>query len=213
MNKKAKFDFRLMNSLGHLKDEEFKVAYYILNTIGMSDDGHPKIYRAVLADVCNKSERTITRITDRLNELGVIKKDVVSDGNKKYNFYCIPQHETVQNCATDDTETTQKRVTDDTFNKSNKSDKTDKSDKTEKTERLEEDVEKAKEYINQELDAVQDFHTLSVIGTTLRNYVRDDCRIPGLEEYLNLKIKEKAEDIRNSKENDVRLCEASLPSR
>lgn len=75
------------------------------------------------------------------------------------------------------------------------------------------DVEKAKEYIDQELDAVQNFANLSAVGTTLRNYVRDDCKIPGLEEYLNLKIKEKAEDIRNSKENDVRLCEASLPSR
>ena len=78
---------------------------------------------------------------------------------------------------------------------------------------MEEDVEKAKDYINQELVNVNDFVKLSTIGTVLRNYVRDDCKIPGLEEYLNLKIKEKAEDIRNSKENDVRLCEASLPSR
>lgn len=123
---KAKFDFELMNSLGHLKDEEFKVAYYILNTIGMSKDKHPKIYRAVLADMCGKSERTISRITDRLDELGVIKKDVVSDGNKKYNYYSNPRQKTEQNY-----------VTDDTFNKSdkmNKSDKTDKSDKTETDE-------------------------------------------------------------------------------
>ena len=129
---KAKFDFELMNSLGHLKDEEFKVAYYILNTIGMSKDKHPKIYRAVLADMCDKSERTISRITDRLNELGVIKKDVVSDGKNKYNYYSNPRQKMEQNYATDDTESTQKRVTDDTFNKSNKSYKKYKIDKTEK---------------------------------------------------------------------------------
>lgn len=134
MNTKAKFDFELMNSLGHLKDEEFKVAYYILNTIGMSKDKHPKIYRAVLADMCGKSERTISRITDRLDELGVIKKDVVSDGNKKYNYYSNPRQKTEQNYVTDDTESTQKRVTDDTFNKSNKMNKSDKTDKSDKTE-------------------------------------------------------------------------------
>lgn len=131
---KAKFDFKLMNSLGHLKDEEFKVAYYILNTIGMSKDKHPKIYRAVLADMCGKSERTISRITDRLDELGVIKKDVVSDGKNKYNYYSIPQQKTEQNSATGDTENTQKRVTDDTFNKTDKMDKSNNSDKIDKTE-------------------------------------------------------------------------------
>ena len=124
--KKAKFDFELMNSLGHLKDEEFKVAYYILNTIGMSSDGHPKIYRAVLADLCNKSERTISRITDKLDELGIITKDVVSDGNKKYNFYSVPRQKTKQNL-----------VMDDTFNKSNKSNKIEKRDKIEKREKTE----------------------------------------------------------------------------
>lgn len=134
MNTKAKFDFELMNSLGHLKDEEFKVAYYILNTIGMSKDKHPKIYRAVLADLCDKSERTISRITDRLNDLGVIKKDVVADGKNKYNYYSNPRQKMEQNSATDDTESTQKRVTDDTFNKSNKMNKNNKTDKSDKTE-------------------------------------------------------------------------------
>ena len=147
MNAKAKFDFELMNSLGHLKDEEFKVAYYILNTIGMSSDGHPKIYRAVLADLCDKSERTISRITDRLNELGIIKKDVVSDGKSKYNYYSNPRQETERNLDTDDTSSAQKRVTDDTFNKSNKIyknkkinkiQKTDNSEKLMKEERLDE---------------------------------------------------------------------------
>ena len=134
----SKFDFELMNSLGHLKDEEFKVAYYILNTIGMSKDKHPKIYRAVLADLCNKSERTISRITDRLNELGIIKKDVVSDGKSKYNYYSNPRQKTRQNLDTDDTSSAQKRVTDDTFNKSNntyknkKNYKTNNSDKSDK---------------------------------------------------------------------------------
>ena len=144
--KKAKFDFELMNSLGHLKDEEFKVAYYILNTIGMSSDGHPKIYRETLADLCNKSERTISRITDKLDELGIITKDVVSNGRKKRDYYSITRQKTEQNCVTDDTENTQNCVTDDTFNKSNKRDKIEKRDKTEKLfdvecEASQEDVE------------------------------------------------------------------------
>ena len=138
MSKETKFDFQLMNSLGHLKDEEFKVAYYILNTIGMSEDKHPKIYRVVLGDLCNKSERTISRITDNLDKLGVIKKDVVSNGRKKYDYYSNPRQKTEQNSAIGDTETTRKRVTDDTFNKSNKTNKSDNSYKSHKTESTEE---------------------------------------------------------------------------
>lgn len=210
MNREARFDFRLMNSLGHLKDEEFKVAYYILNTIGMSKDKHPKIYRAVLADVCNKSERTISRITDRLDELGVIKKDIVSDGNKKYNFYSIPRQKTERNSVTDDTESVRNCVTDDTFNKSNKSNNInniENSDKSENIEKLEEelscgvvekrenDIDKVKDYISQELATVQDFTGLSSTGSMLRNYIREECDIPGLEKQLDMMIKEKASAI------------------
>lgn len=86
---KAKFNFKLMNSLGVLPDEQFKVAYFILNTIAMNSTDRVKIYRDVLADLTGKSTKTIGRITDKLNELKIIKKDIVSDSRKKYNFYSV----------------------------------------------------------------------------------------------------------------------------
>lgn len=59
---------------------------------------------------------------------------------------------------------------------------------------------KAKWYINKELDAVQDFRELSHTGTMLRDYVRNGCLIPGLEKYLDLRIKEKAVAIKELEE-------------
>lgn len=58
------------------------------------------------------------------------------------------------------------------------------------------DADKAMKYINEELGTVQDFGNLSSTGTRLRNYVREECSIPGLEEYLNNSIKERANAIR-----------------
>jgi hypothetical protein len=60
------------------------------------------------------------------------------------------------------------------------------------------DVDKAKERIREELEAVQDFTQLSSTGTLLRNYVRNDCEIPGLEEYLNNAIQETVSSIKTS---------------
>ena len=88
---KVKTD-KMLSQLGHLNDEQFKVLFFIYNSINLNSDhtNRVKIYRAVLADLTGKSERTISRITDKLAEQGLIIKDNVSDGSKLYNYYGLP---------------------------------------------------------------------------------------------------------------------------
>lgn len=124
---KARFKFEIMNNLGTiLQDEEFKVAYYILNRLALEDTNRVKIYRAMLADLTGKSERTISRITDKLDEKGIIKKDTVSDSKNRYNYYSIHpniEQQLTQNNAKlghEEQETTPNLVTDDRFNKKEK---------------------------------------------------------------------------------------------
>lgn len=83
---------KVLSQLGKLNDEQFKVLFFIYNSINMNSDktNRVKIYRAVLADLTGKSERTISRITDKLVEQGLIVKDNVSDGSKLYNYYGLP---------------------------------------------------------------------------------------------------------------------------
>ena len=127
---KAKFKFEIMNALGAiLQDEEFKVAYYILNRLALENTNRVKIYRAMLADLANKSERSISRITDKLDKKGIIKKDTVSDSKNRYNYYSIHpniEQSIAQNkgkLGKKEQETTQKIVTDDRFNKKEKKNK------------------------------------------------------------------------------------------
>ena len=124
---KARFKFEIMNNLGTvLQDEEFKVAYYILNRLALENTNRVKIYRAMLADLTNKSERTISRITDKLDEKGIIKKDTVSDSKNRYNYYSIHPNIEQQLTQNDEKlghqeqETTPNLVTDDRFNKKEK---------------------------------------------------------------------------------------------
>lgn len=124
---KARFKFEIINNLGAiLQDEEFKVAYYILNRLALEDTNRVKIYRAMLADLTGKSERTISRITDKLDEKGIIKKDTVSDSKNRYNYYSIHPNIEQQLTQNDDKlgheeqETIPNLVTDDRFNKKEK---------------------------------------------------------------------------------------------
>lgn len=198
---------------GRISDEQFKVLYFIYNTIAMNADnsGYAKIYRAVLADLTGKSERTISRITDKLAEQGLIIKHNVSDGDKLYNYYCIPRQETTQNSVIGDTKQDQFLVTGDRVKEvKNLKIERGKEVKSERTENLEEelcsevvqeketDADKAKEFIREELGTVQDFIQLSSTGTLLRSYVRNDCEIPGLEQYLDMAIKETVNAIKAS---------------
>lgn len=95
---------KMLSQLGRLNDEQFKVLFFIYNSINLNSDhtNRVKIYRAVLADLTGKSERTISRITDILAEKGLIIKDSVSDGTKLYNYYGIPKQKTEGNLVTDD---------------------------------------------------------------------------------------------------------------
>ena len=141
---KARFKFEIMNSLGTiLQDEEFKVAYYILNRLALEDTNRVKIYRAMLADLTGKSERTISRITDKLDEKGIIKKDTVSDSKNRYNYYSIHPNIEQQLTQNDDKlgheeqETTPNLVTDDRFNKKEKKYKNKRNIKEKKDEEIE----------------------------------------------------------------------------
>lgn len=72
-----------------LKPNQFVVAFFIINTMAVKKSDNIKMYRGELSDLCNMSERNITRITSALNELGVITKDLIGDDErlKTYNVY------------------------------------------------------------------------------------------------------------------------------
>lgn len=71
------------------KPNEFMVAYFIINTMAIEKNDRVKMYRGELADLCNMSERNISRITESLNQSGIITKDIIGDAEKKktYNYY------------------------------------------------------------------------------------------------------------------------------
>lgn len=71
------------------KPNEFVVAFFLVNTMMMEKKDRIKIYRGNLADLCNMSERNISRITERLNQIGIIQKELIGDAEKKktYNYY------------------------------------------------------------------------------------------------------------------------------
>lgn len=104
---------KMLSQLGRIGDEQFKVLFFIYNTINLNSDhnNRAKIYRAVLADLTGKSERTITRITDQLVEKGLIVKDYVSDGTKLYNYYSIPKQLLEENLVINDNKTEANLVT------------------------------------------------------------------------------------------------------
>ena len=141
---KVKTD-KMLSRLGQLNDEQFKVLFFIYNTINLNSDNtnRVKIYRAVLADLTGKSERTISRITDKLAEQGLIIKDCVSDGSKLYNYYSLPVTKKEEKVDNRKPKTEENLVTDDTFNRTLKNLKEHKS--TEKDLKELESTQKAQE--------------------------------------------------------------------
>lgn len=71
------------------KPNEFMVAVFIINRMSMEKKDRIKMYRGQLADLCNMSERNISRITERLNQIGIIQKELIGDAEKKktFNYY------------------------------------------------------------------------------------------------------------------------------
>lgn len=145
---KVKTD-KMLSRLGQLNDEQFKVLFFIYNTINLNSDNtnRVKIYRAVLADLTGKSERTISRITDKLAEQGLIIKDCVSDGSKLYNYYSLPVTKKEEKLDNRKPKTEEISVTDDTFKRTLKNLKEHKSteknlkelESTERTEKVKDD--------------------------------------------------------------------------
>lgn len=71
------------------KPNEFMVAYFIINTMSIEKKNRIKMYRGKLADLCNMTERNVSRITERLNQIGIIQKELIGDAEKKktFNYY------------------------------------------------------------------------------------------------------------------------------
>lgn len=84
----------LLNAEGRNREwgNMFMVAYYIINTMAIKKNSRVKIYRSELADLCDfKSTKSITEATNKLNDIGIIKKDLVGDAesSKTFNYYTI----------------------------------------------------------------------------------------------------------------------------
>ena len=201
---KVKTD-KMLSRLGQLNDEQFKVLFFIYNTINLNSDNtnRVKIYRAVLADLTGKSERTISRITDKLAEQGLIIKDCVSDGSKLYNYYSLPVTKKEEKVDNRKPKTEENLVTDDTFNRTLKNLKEHKStekdlkelESTERTEKVKDDkIEEVEmEKIFEMACGVQDEES--------------DIPIEIINEYLQLKNPPEEEGISEYKKRIGRIKE------
>lgn len=189
---KVKTD-KMLSRLGQLNDEQFKVLFFIYNTINLNSDNtnRVKIYRAILADLTGKSERTISRITDKLAEQGLIIKDCVSDGSKLYNYYSLPVTKTEEKLDNRKPKTEEILVTDDTFKRTLKNLKEHKSTKKnlkelESTER----IEKIKDDKIEEVEIKKEFE----VACGVQVEESDDIPREVINEYLQLKKSPDEED-------------------
>lgn len=190
---KVKTD-KMLSRLGQLNDEQFKVLFFIYNTINLNSDNtnRVKIYRAVLADLTGKSERTISRITDKLAEQGLIIKDCVSDGSKLYNYYSLPVTKTEEKVDNRKQKTEENLVTDDTFKRTLKNLKEHKSTEKdlkelESTER----TEKVKDDKIEEVEIEKEFEM--ACGVQVEE--SDDIPVDVINQYLQLKKHPEEEEI------------------
>lgn len=69
--------------------DKFRVLYLIANTISLKKENRTKIYREMIADKLNISVKTVTRLTNELVEIGLINKDIVSNGTKSVCYYSL----------------------------------------------------------------------------------------------------------------------------
>lgn len=85
---------KLLNAEKRHKDwsSMFMVAFFIINTMAIEKKSRVKIFRDELADLCcYKNPKSITSITNKLHEIGIIEKDLIGEEElgKTYNFYRI----------------------------------------------------------------------------------------------------------------------------
>ena len=208
---KVKTDM-ILSQLGHLNDEQFKVLFFIYNSINLNSDhtNRVKIYRGVLADLTSKSERTISRITDKLAEQGLIVKDCVSDGSKLYNYYGIPKTENKQKVDNEKQKTEEFLVTDDRVKELKSTESTKRTLKNIKEEKVPkrmeciDDVGKTlggdftksspsdiEKLIDDELKNVTTFEENRTVATELRKVIPYKYK-----ELIDRKVGEKVEFIR-----------------
>lgn len=68
---------------------EFRVLYTIANTISLKKEGRTRIYREMLSDKLGLSTKQISRLTNSLEEKGLLRKDLISNGDKTVCFYSL----------------------------------------------------------------------------------------------------------------------------
>lgn len=84
--------------------DKFRVLYLIANTISFKKENRTKIYREMIADKLNISVKTVTRLTNELVEMGLLKKDIVSNGTKSVCYYSLNLTKFVQESDTLDSQ-------------------------------------------------------------------------------------------------------------
>lgn len=83
-------DFQFTNyALSVTEGNEFRVLYFIINTLRMKKASRCRIYSEVMSDYLNISKKTVTRITNSLEEKGLLKKELVWENKKSKVYYSL----------------------------------------------------------------------------------------------------------------------------
>lgn len=83
-------NYKFMNyALEHTEGNEFRVLYFIANTLSMKEANRCKIYNEVIADYLNMDKRSVMRMTKKLEEKSLLKKDLVFENGKSKVFYSL----------------------------------------------------------------------------------------------------------------------------
>ena len=83
-------NLKFLNKAVELTDgNEFRVLYTIANTISLKKEGRTRIYREMLSDMLGLSTKQITRLTNSLEEKGLLRKDLISNGDKTVCYYSL----------------------------------------------------------------------------------------------------------------------------
>jgi len=83
-------NYNFMNyALMHTDGNEFRVLYFIANTLNMKKAKRCKVYNDVIADYLNMDARTVRRMTKKLEDKNLLKKDLVYEGGKSKVLYSL----------------------------------------------------------------------------------------------------------------------------
>lgn len=83
-------NLKFLNKAVELTDgNEFRVLYTIANTISLKKEGRTRIYREMLSDMLGLSTKQITRLTNSLEDKGLLRKDLISNGDKTVCYYSL----------------------------------------------------------------------------------------------------------------------------